>query len=178
MKITSHTVGSWFPTGYYGHHRMRNRPDFINEYRHLAKPQPPDAFLHRSSQPTSSHVFSYHDNRNLFPNDVSIFGQGQGRKKHPERSECFRSGTMWSSHVSHSNSGRPLTSSYKQDFRMEEPNIQMLVKRPLTSFDGPPATTMYRTVHGTDSPNCHFINAMSNESLMLSLQSRQHQAIK
>ncbi|BFZ08200.1 hypothetical protein BsWGS_11238 [Bradybaena similaris] len=75
MKLTSQTVGSWFPTGFYGHHRMRNRSDFINEYRHLAKPQPPDAFLHRSSLPVTSHVFSYHDNKHLFANDVSKFGQ-------------------------------------------------------------------------------------------------------
>lgn len=69
-------------------------------------------------------------------------------------------------------------SSYKRDFKMEEPNLQMLVKRPMTSFDSPHPTTMYRTVYGTDSPNCHFINAMSNESLMLSLHNRQHQGKK
>ncbi|GFR75708.1 hypothetical protein ElyMa_002195100 [Elysia marginata] len=74
-KVSSHSTGSWFPSGYYGHYRSKTRTDFVNEYRQLAKPQPPRRFIHRSSQPVVSHLFSTHDNRNSFMCDASYFAQ-------------------------------------------------------------------------------------------------------
>jgi len=175
-KVSSHSCGSWFPSGYYGHYRSRVRTDFVNEYRQLAKPQPPRRFLHRSSQPSVAHQFSIHDNRNSFMTDASYFAQGLGKKRHPDRSGIFDPDFIaWTPIKDNRNFGRPLTSTYRQDFREEELNVQKLVKRPKTSFDGVPSTT-YRTVHGADSPNKDFINAMNNESLMLSALSRQRQA--
>ncbi|XP_005103667.1 uncharacterized protein LOC101849946 [Aplysia californica] len=175
-KVSTHVVGSWFPSGYYGHYRSRVRTDFVNEYRQLAKPQPPTRFINRSSQPAAAHQFSLHDNRNSFMCDASYFAQGLGKKRHPERSATFDPEFIaWTPGKIKRNAGRPLTSTYRQDFRNEEINVQKLVKRPKTSFDGVPTTT-YRTVHGPDSPNRDLINAMNNEALMLSAQSRQRQA--
>jgi len=176
-KVSTHVQGSWFPSGYYGHYRSRVRTDFVNEYRQLAKPQPPSRFIHRSAQPISHHKFSLHDNRNSFMCDASYFEQkGLGRKRHPEYSAKFDPEFMaWTPNKANRFSGRPMTSTYRQDFRQEEPMVQKLVKRPKTSFDGV-ATTTYRTVHGADSPNRDLINAMNNEALMLSAQHRQRQA--
>ncbi|CAL1545146.1 unnamed protein product [Lymnaea stagnalis] len=174
-KVTTHAVGSWFPTGYYGHYRSRTRTDFVNEYRQLAKPQPPQRFIFRASQPASSHLFSLHDNRNSAITDASYFAQGLGRKRHPEKSGQFDPSLIAWCKNNGNNVGRPLTSTYRQDFRLEEPLVQKLVKRPKTSFDGP-LTTTYRTVHGTDAPNRDLINAMNNEALMLTTHHRQCQA--
>jgi hypothetical protein len=110
--------------------------------------------------------------------DASYFAQGLGKKRHPDRSATFDPDFIaWvpGSNRINRNMGRPLTSTYRTDFREEELNVQKLVKRPKTSFDGV-ATTTYRTVHGADSPNRDMINAMNNEALMLSAQSRQRQA--
>jgi len=175
-KVSTHCVGSWFPSGYYGHYRSKVRTDFVNEYRQLAKPQPPKRFIHRSSQPTAANAFSLHDNRNSFMTDASYFAQGLGKKRHPDRSATFDPDLIaWGPNKIHRHAGRPLTSTYRQDFREEEVNVQKLVKRPKTSFDGM-TTTTYRTVHGADSPNKDMINAMNNEALMLSALSRQRQA--
>lgn len=175
-KVSSHSTGSWFPSGYYGHYRSKTRTDFVNEYRQLAKPQPPRRFIHRSSQPVVSHLFSTHDNRNSFMCDASYFAQGLGKKRHPERSGAFDPNFMaWHTYRKDSRKGRPMTSTYRQDFRLEEPTIQLLTQRPKTSFDGVPST-MYRTVHGADSPNRELINAMNNEALMITAVQRQQQA--
>ena len=81
----------------------------------------------------------------------------------------------WHSYRTDARKGRPMTSTYRQDFRLETPTIQLLIQRPRTSFDNVPST-MYRTVHGTDSPNREFINAMNNEALMITAVHRQQQA--
>jgi len=175
-KVSAHSAGSWFPSGYYGHYRSRVRTDFVNEYRQLAKPQPPKRFIHRSTMPAAAHQFSIHDNRNSFMCDATYFEQGLGRKRHPDRSATFDPDFIaWKPAKEMRNFGRPLTSTYRTDFRREELNMQKLVKRPKTSFDTP-LTTTYRTVHGADSPNRDFINAMNNEALMLTTQHRQRQA--
>lgn len=175
-KVSTHTAGSWFPSGYYGHYRSKVRTDFVNEYRQLAKPQPPNRFIRRASQPASTHQFSIHDNRNSFMSDASFFEQGLGRRRHPERSGIFDPDFIaWTPDRIPRNSGRPFTSTYRKDFRNQELNVQKLVKRPKSSFDRT-LTTTYRTVHGADSPNRDLINAMNNEALMLSTQERQRQA--
>jgi len=175
-KVSTHSVGSWFPSGYHGHYRSRVRTDYVNEYRQLAKPQPPMRFIHRSSQPSATHKFSLHDNRNSNMSDASYFAQGLGKKRHPDRSSTFDPDFMaWTPNRHRHNTGRPLTSTYRRDFRLEEQNIQKIVKRPKTSFDLN-LTTTYRTCHGPDSPNKDLINAMNNESLMLTAVSRQRQA--
>ncbi|KAK6995314.1 hypothetical protein BgiMline_011982 [Biomphalaria glabrata] len=175
-KVSTNNVGSWFPTGYYGHYRSRVRTDFLNEYRQLAKPQPPNRFIHRASQPVTAHAFSLHDNKNASIVDASYFEQGLGRRRLPEKSGGFDPTFIaWCPNKINMKAGRPLTSTYRHDFRLEESNFQMLVKRPKTSFDGPPTTT-YRTVHGADAPNRDLINAMNNEALMLTTQHRQRQA--
>lgn len=104
-----------------------------------------------------------------------MFFQGHGKKKYPRYSGSQRSTVTLPSCKVGQEPDHPLTSTYRRDFKMEEPNIQMLVNRPSTSLDGPP-TTIYRTAYGSDPPNYHFINAMSNEALMLSVHSRQNQA--
>ena len=81
----------------------------------------------------------------------------------------------WHTYRNDARKGRPLTSTYRQDFRLEDPSIQLLTQRPKTSFDGVPST-MYRTVHGADSPNREIINAMNNEALMITAVHRQQQA--
>jgi len=175
-KVSTHVQGSWFPSGYYGHYRSKVRTDFVNEYRQIARPQPPQRFISRSVQPPATNPFSLHDNRNSFMTDASYFAQGLGKKRHPERSATFdRDFIAWCPNRNNRFSNRPLTSTYRTDFREEELNVQKLVKRPKTSFDGVPTTT-YRTVHGPDSPNKDLINAMNNESLMLSTLTRQRQA--
>ena len=105
-----------------------------------------------------------------------ILLQGLGKKRHPDRSSTFDPDFMaWTPNRHRHNTGRPLTSTYRQDFRLEEQNIQKIVKRPKTSFDLN-LTTTYRTSHGPDSPNKDMINAMNNEALMLTSVSRQRQA--
>ncbi|CAG5114930.1 unnamed protein product [Candidula unifasciata] len=172
-----YTVGSWFPTGYYGHYRSRARVDFVNEYRQLAKPQPPQRFIQRSLQPADYHLFSIHDNRNSFQCDASYFSQGLGRKRHPDRSGIFDPNILsWPPYRENPKLDRPLTSTYRKDFKKDEPNVQLLVKRPLTSFDT--VTTTYRSVHGKDSPNHNLINALNNEALLITTRSRLYQARK
>lgn len=81
----------------------------------------------------------------------------------------------WPPYRINPNLDRPLTSTYRKDYPKDEPNVQLLVKRPLTSFDDR-LTTTYRSVHGKDSPNHALINALNNEALLISSRSRLYQA--
>ncbi|KAK3103792.1 hypothetical protein FSP39_021933 [Pinctada imbricata] len=172
-------IGSWFPSGYHGHFRSKSRLDFVCEYRQLAKPQPPKRFLNRSKQPTGRHVFSNHDNRESFLNDALYFEQGLGRKRNPNRAYSFKQDFItWMPEREYVNSTlRPLTSTYKNDFK-KNGVPQIYVTKPKTSFDGVD-TTSYRYAHGSETANPHrtVINAMNNDALNLSLLNRKNRAM-
>ncbi|CAF0902886.1 unnamed protein product [Rotaria sordida] len=76
-------IGSWFPTGYYGHFRAKSRIDLCNDFRQLARPNPPKKFLDRQNSEASLHKFSQHDNRFKFECDplVRSTQSGFGRRK-------------------------------------------------------------------------------------------------
>ncbi|XP_033745267.1 uncharacterized protein LOC117330849 [Pecten maximus] len=197
MKMTEQVVGTWFPSGYYGHFRSKSRNDFCNEYRNLARPQPPKKFFNRSKQPTPRHVFSHHDNRESFLNDALYFEQGLGRKRVPNETYNFkRDFITWMPEKEYMERSRPLVSTYKVDFKSKKTEItkfsstismeekqhhnipQIMVKRPKTSFDGVP-TTSYRYSHGdmSSNPNKELITAVNNDALQLSLLNRKNRAM-
>ena len=66
---------------------------------------------------------------------------------------------------------RPLTSTYKIDFMKKAAKQQLIVQRPITSFDGK-STTSYRYAHCDEAPNKKMIDAMNNTALKLSLLNR------
>ncbi|XP_060074163.1 uncharacterized protein LOC132553892 [Ylistrum balloti] len=194
---TDQIVGTWFPSGYYGHFRSKSRNDFCNEYRNLARPQPPKKFFNRSKQPTPRHVFSHHDNRESFLNDALYFEQGLGRKRVPNETYNFkRDFITWMPEKEYIERSRPLVSTYKVDFKNKRTEItkcsstisvehkehhnipQIMVKRPKTSFDGVP-TTSYRYSHGDykSNPNKELITSVNNEALQLSLLNRKNRAM-
>lgn len=51
--------------------------------------------------------------------------------------------------------------------------MEKLIKRPLTSFDNV-LTTTYCAAHGSGSPNRDLINAMNNDALMATINSRKN----
>lgn len=166
------TVGSWFPSGYHGHFRSKTRPDFICEYRQLARPQPPDKFYNRAKQPVRKHVFSHHDNRQAFLNDALIFQQGLGRRRVPNSTYNFKQDFItWMPEREFVERSRPLTSTYKVDFMTKTAKNQLIVQRPITSFEGIP-TTSYRYAHCDEAPNKKTIDAMNNTALKLSFLNR------
>lgn len=197
MKMPEQVVGTWFPSGYYGHFRSKSRNDFCNEYRNLARPQPPRKFFNRSKQPTPKHVFSHHDNRESFLNDALYFEQGLGRKRVPNETYNFkRDFITWMPEKEYIERSRPLVSTYRVDFKSKKTEItkcsstisttqqehhnipQIMVKRPKTSFDGVP-TTSYRYSHGdfSSNPNKELITAVNNDALQLSLLNRKNRAM-
>lgn len=172
MPTSSEIVGSWFPTGYYGHFRSKSRPDFLCEYRQLAKPQPPDRFIRRSMKPCSSHVFSYHDNRHAFLGDAVVFEQGLGRRRDSTRSYDFKPDFYtWLPHKEEVERGRPLVSTYKLDFS-KNGKSQLFTKRPVTSFEHQSGITTYRYAHGTAAPNREEIRAQATPTLVLGFHQR------
>ncbi|XP_062614588.1 uncharacterized protein LOC134276343 [Saccostrea cucullata] len=179
MTCATEVVGSWFPTGYYGHFRSKTRNDFVCEYRQLAKPQPPNKFFNRSKQPTARHVFSNHDNRESFLNDALYFEQGLGRKRAPNRAYSFKQDFItWMPEREYvQRTMRPLVSTYKTDFKTSKSVPQIYVKKPPSSFEG--VTTSYRYAHGSETanPNKKIINCMNNEALKLSLLNRKNRAM-
>lgn len=171
-SMATDIVGSWFPSGFYGHFRSKSRADFVCEYRKLARPQPPDKFYNRAKQPTRKHVFSHHDNRQAFLNDALIFQQGLGRRRVPNSTYNFKQDFItWMPEREYVERSRPLTSTYKVDFMTKASKNQLIVQRPKTSFEGLPTTT-YRYAHGDVSPNKKTIDAMNNTALKLSLLNR------
>lgn len=66
---------------------------------------------------------------------------------------------------------RPLASTYKLDFMSKTGKKQLIVERPLTSFEGAPTTT-YRYTHFEEAPNKKAIDAMNNTALKPSLLNR------
>lgn len=169
-------VGSWFPSGYYGHFRSKSRPDFLCEYRQLAKPQPPERFLYRSMQPTAKHVFSIHDNKQAFLSDAFIFQQGVGKKRHTTSMFDFKPDFYtWMPLKEEIERSRPLESTYRLDYNKNGKN-QMWVKRPKTSFETQPGITTYRYAHGTAAPNRDEITAQAGPALKLSQHQRKEGA--
>lgn len=169
--------GSWFPSGYHGHFRSKSRPDFVNEYRQLARPQPPQKFYKRSQEPTRKHVFSHHDNRQAFLNDALIFQQGLGRRRVQNSTYAFKNDFIaWMPEREYVERSRPLASTYKLDFNEAQGKCQLYTHRPKTSFDGV-NTTSYRYAHGLAAPNREVIDAMNNQALKLSLLNRKNRAM-
>lgn len=60
--------------GFHGHSRSKPRIEFSNLYRQSAKPRPPVQFTLRQSDDALKHVFSKHDNKQIFLNDPMLFG--------------------------------------------------------------------------------------------------------
>lgn len=78
----SNIIGSWHNRGFHGHSRSKSRIEFSNLYRQSAKPRPPTQFRERQRDNAFSHVFSKHDNKQIFLNDPMLFGSGSyGKKK-------------------------------------------------------------------------------------------------
>ncbi|KAL8563765.1 hypothetical protein ACOMHN_058280 [Nucella lapillus] len=175
MPMATEIMGSWFPSGYYGHFRSKSRNDFVCEYRQLAKPPPPDKFLRRSREPCNRHVFSTHDNRNSFMTDALYFEQGLGRKRSPQKAYSFKPDFYtWMPIKEQIERARPEVSTYQLDFAKSGVK-QILVKRPKTSFEGTPTTT-YRYVHGQEAPNREEISSMANSAVQLTAHNRLHRA--
>ncbi|XP_058844825.1 uncharacterized protein C3orf84-like isoform X1 [Acipenser ruthenus] len=79
--MSGEVTGTWFPSGFYGHYLSKKRNDFIQEYRLEARPFPPERLVQRSKENPRKHVFSKHDNRQLFLSDATYFENGLGRFK-------------------------------------------------------------------------------------------------
>ncbi|KAL3852429.1 hypothetical protein ACJMK2_016068 [Sinanodonta woodiana] len=166
-----------FSSGYHGHFRNKSRNDFVNEYRQLAKPQPPKRFLQRARQPARGHAFSHHDNKQSFLNDALYFEEGLGRRRVPNSTYQFKQDFMtWMPEREFIERSRPVLSTYRIDFNGSQKQSQIFTKRPKTSFEGPP-TTSYRYAHCTGAPNRELIDAMNNEVLKLSLLHRKDRAM-
>jgi len=168
---TTEAIGTWFPSGFHGHFRSKSRLDFLNEYRHLAKPIPPQKFIRRAQARLADHTFSKHDNRNSFMNDALYFEQGLGKRRLENQSTRFHpnllSWRMNKQPYPTASREAPLASTYRVDFRgaRSTPHQQTIVTRPKTSFDeAMPMTTSYRYSHDKDNPNQKQLNAMSNQS--------------
>ena len=68
--------------GFHGHSRAKARTEFSTMFRQSAKPRPPSQFLLRQRDDALKHVFSKHDNKQIFLNDPMLFGSGNyGKKK-------------------------------------------------------------------------------------------------
>lgn len=175
MTTATETTGSWFSSGYHGHFRSKSRTDFICEYRQIAKPHPPKAFLKKAKEQTAKHAFSHHDNRNSFMTDAQYFEQGLGRRRSPTRRYDFDPNFIsWHAEKEKIARRRPVSSTYRKNFKQTvTSNIpQIIVKRPMTSFEGV-AHSSYQYYHCGRQPNKTLIDAAANAALLLSAHQRQ-----
>lgn len=155
----SEIIGSWHNSGFYGHPRSKPRNDFVIEYRHQAKPTPPRIFTKRAQLPSSSHVFSKHDNRHSFLNDALYFEEGLGRKRLENNTNRYDANLLsWISNGREPDSVNAPLSSYMVDYRgvMVDANKlnQRIIRRVKTGcvdVDRIP-TTAYRYTHSVDNP--------------------------
>lgn len=109
-------TGSWFPTGYYGHHRSKPRHDLYQEFRRTARPIPPKRFITWVRKSPDVHNFSHHDNKHSFPTDASYFDTGLGRRRGDEKFTKFRPDLIhWMPHAKELRGMIP-ASSYRSDF--------------------------------------------------------------
>lgn len=109
-------TGSWFPTGYYGHHRSKPRHDLYQEFRRSARPIPPKRFIKWVRKSPDLHNFSNHDNKHSFPTDASYFDTGLGRRRGEEKFTMFRPDLIhWMPHAKELRGVIP-ASSYRSDF--------------------------------------------------------------
>ncbi|MEE6502338.1 hypothetical protein FKM82_004488 [Ascaphus truei] len=120
MSVT----GSWFPTGFYGHSRGRNRNDIRQEYRKEAQPHPPQTFVKRMKEYRGNHIFSQHDNRQIFPSSVLNFGNGQGKRK-PLKTGVSYNFTHWAPVEEELKRHMPHISTYQSDFWGKEEIMPM-----------------------------------------------------
>ncbi|XP_064605526.1 uncharacterized protein C3orf84-like [Liolophura sinensis] len=176
-------VGSWFPTGFHGHLRSRPRNDFVCEFRKLARPQPPNKFIARSQVKPTAHVFSAHDNRSAFFGDALYFEQGLGRRRDPNKSYRYkRDFISWvpPGRAVEDYPNYPLASTYRLNFQYDEPGKpvpQIIVKRPMTSFEGVPTTT-YRYSHSNTKHTKEVLDAMTNAAFVNVSSQKPHRSQK
>ncbi|KAM4722761.1 ciliary microtubule inner protein 7 [Rhinophrynus dorsalis] len=126
-------TGSWFPTGFHGHFRSHVRNDVHQEFRKQARPEPPQAFLQRMKEHPTKHIFSKHDNRQIFPSSVFSFENDMGKRKIIKSRESFNF-IHWAPLEEELKRQRPLLSTYRTDFweindRKERNTPQILVPR-------------------------------------------------
>ncbi|CAK8681549.1 unnamed protein product [Clavelina lepadiformis] len=111
-------VGTWFPSGYYGHHRSKTRNDILQDFRHEATPMPPNQFIKWVRTSPDTHRFSKHDNRHSFPTDASYFDTGLGRRKGAASITAFKPDLMtWFPHKDEIAKEGSSVSMYRLDFR-------------------------------------------------------------
>lgn len=123
-------VGTWFPSGYFGHFRSKTRNDILQEYRHAAAPSPPDKFVRRVRLCPDRHCFSKHDNRHSFPTDASYFDTGLGRRKSGRASTIFKPDFIaWIPHEKELKDEGAAMSVYRLDFRHGDSSPEHLPQR-------------------------------------------------
>ncbi|KAM8930171.1 ciliary microtubule inner protein 7 [Pelodytes ibericus] len=105
-------TGSWFPSGFHGNFRSHCRNDVYQEYREEARPPPPNTFLARQKEHPMKHIFSRHDNRNIFPSSVFSFENGMGKRRTHRMGESYNF-IQW---IPLEDKKRPLISTYRTDF--------------------------------------------------------------
>ncbi|XP_026695743.2 uncharacterized protein LOC100175394 [Ciona intestinalis] len=111
-------VGTWYPSGYYGHFRSRTRNDILQDYRHAASPTPPSKFYNRVRKSPNKHLFSNHDNRHSFPTDASYFDTGLGRRKANRSVTAFNPELIaWMPHKDEIAKAGSVVSLYRVDFQ-------------------------------------------------------------
>ncbi|XP_074645174.1 ciliary microtubule inner protein 7-like [Tubulanus polymorphus] len=148
----SRITGTWFPSGYHGHFRSKSRNDFVNEYRQLAKPPPPQRFLRRTQEIAGRHVFSRHDNRQSFLNDALIFEEGLGRRRVKNTTYKAQQDLMtWMPAKKELDRSGPHPTTYQVTYYKPLPIKQIVANRPKSSF-GEKSSTTYRTSHGKENP--------------------------
>ncbi|XP_066452859.1 uncharacterized protein C3orf84 homolog isoform X2 [Eleutherodactylus coqui] len=117
-----------------------------------AKPPPPKAFIQRTKEHPTKHIFSRHDNRHILPSSVFSFENGLGKKKLLQHRESYNF-THWTPLEEELRRQRPLTSTYRTDFWRKDEEMgkvvpQLLVprlNRP-TSASCSDLTTTYRNM--------------------------------
>ena len=115
--------------GFHGHSRAKSRIEFSNLYRQSAKPRPPEQFCMRQRDDALKHVFSKHDNKQIFLNDPMLFGSGNyGKKKidSVNKSRWKPDFVAWneSTHVNREHASRLLKRSvYQRDFCCQSPSL-------------------------------------------------------
>ncbi|KAL8618187.1 hypothetical protein ACOMHN_059194 [Nucella lapillus] len=176
MPPVGTTVGSWFPTGYYGHVRSKPRGDYVCEYRQLAKPQPPCKFVARSLISDDVHPFSVHDNRNSFLSDAVYFEQGMGRKRTPGKGPIFKQDFYaWMPLQKELSRSLPHLSTYQCCFSKD--GVQQLLVHPPKTYPEKSDTT-YHYTYDENCPHKDGVKQVAQPSLRLNTLARGRTAIR
>ncbi|CAF3316348.1 unnamed protein product [Rotaria sp. Silwood2] len=153
-------IGSWFPTGYYGHFRAKSRIDLCNDFRQFARPSPPKKFLDRQNSDATSHMFSQHDNRSKFECDPLVrstqigFGRRKSQTNVQGKFDPFF--ISWiPENVDRNNYIDDIkTTSYANDFNSDLTSSQILFNaQPIDSSSSSNELSVYSTVFNHGQPD-------------------------